>query len=78
MERLEEVLGVLVLPRQLYSQVNEARRFNQLDETAQSDELWRVHLDLGEAGDQAVGELVVAGEEAEGEGADGVRRPCLE
>ena len=69
---------MLILSGQLYAQVNEAWRFNELDQAAECDQLRSVHLDLSEARDQSVGELVVAGEEAECEGADGVRRPCLE
>ena len=69
---------MLILSDQLYSQMNEPWRLNELHEAAKCNQLRSVHLDLSEARDQPVGELVVAGEEAEGEGADGVRRPCLE
>ena len=50
---------MLVLSRQLDTQVDETRRFDQLDKTAQCDQLRRVHLDLGEAWDQTVCQLVI-------------------
>ena len=78
MQSLEQELRVLILSGQLYAQMDEAWRLNELYEAAECDQLRGVHLDLSEARDQSVGELVVAGEQAEGESADGVRRPCLE
>lgn len=78
LERLEQVLGVLALPGQLDAQVDEPGRFNQLDKTSKCNEFGCVHLDLGEAGDEAVGQLVVAREQAQRQRADRVRRPRFE
>lgn len=78
LQSLQQVLRVLVLPRQFNAQVDEAGRLDQLDEGAKCDQLGGVHLDLGEPGDQSVGKLVVAGQEAESQRTDRVRRPCLE
>ena len=55
LERLEQVLCVLVLPGQFDSQVDKTWRFNELDETAKGDKLWCVHFDLREPRDQTVG-----------------------
>ena len=66
LERLEQVLCVLVLPCQLNAQMDEAGRLNQLDQTAQRNELRCVHFKLGEARDEPVGQLVVAREQAQG------------
>ena len=61
---------MLVLPSELDAQVDETWGLNQLNEAAQRDELGRVHLDLSEPGDESVGKLVVAREQAQGQCAD--------
>ena len=55
LERLKEVLRVLVLAGELDAQVDEAWRLDQLHQASQSDELWRIHLDLSEPGNQPIG-----------------------
>ena len=58
--------------------MDEAGRLNELNKAAESDQLRRVHLYLREPGHQAIGELVVARQEAESQRADGIGRPSLE
>ena len=64
---------MLVLPGKFDAQVDESRGLNELDQGAKGDQLRCVHLDLSEAWDQTIGELVVARQEAESKGADRVR-----
>ena len=64
---------MLVLPGKFNAQVDESRGLNELDQAAKGDQLRCVHLDLSEAWDQTIGELVVARQKAESEGADRVR-----
>ena len=55
LQRLEQVLGVLILPGELYAQMNETWGLDQLHQASKSDELRRVHLNLCEARNQAIG-----------------------
>ena len=46
-----------------------------MDKVAQSDQLFCIHLNLGETRNQPVGQLIVTAHEAEHEGRDRVETP---
>ena len=60
LESLHEILGVLVLTSELYAQVDETWRFNQLNQATEGYKLGCIHLNLSESWDQSVSQLIVS------------------
>ncbi len=69
---------MLVLTSELYAQVDETWRFNQLNQATKGYKLGCIHLDLSESGDQSVSQLIVSRKQAQSQSTDWIGRPGLE